>query len=523
MNMAAYWIRGELDVKALRASIVALRSRHEGLRTSFSSGSRETVSPGSEVRAFQHISATNEHCALHVVDVSSTECALSGLRGDVARGRARAEALGQMTANSLRSVDVSNLPELSRFRLFRVAEEEHLLCIEAHHAIVDGTSWGLLADDLAQGYATALGSGRTTGSEEHLPSLTDTFMRATLGGAWQYLTGQDLLPGGARPSDKNQGGNAVTTASQLPGSYVAWSTSRLRAYTAPQTLDALCEVVESLRGGENRGTTLPTDTARNLHPLWYAEMRPHRSRDLVLDEGALTAINALARRQKTTPFVALATVVLLWQRHLTGKTDLSLMVTRDGRSVAAQSAIGSFIDDTVLRCASLGTASSFSDAVATVAAAWSWTLARAEQAPLAAWDQMFASLDPLPYVMLFDWISATWGELSLEGLQVDVVPPEEESLGIAESEFEMEFDEGSGTLTWQYDCSLYGERTVDSMASALHRVLSHCADAPDAPLLPPCGRFGEVLRTELPPPPDVRRQVEGWQKKLQQALDELEK
>ena len=90
----------------------------------------------------------------------------------------------------------------------------------------------------------------------------------------------------------------------------------------------------------------------------------------------------MGRRQKTTPFVALATVVLLWQRHLTGKTDLSLMVTRDGRSVAAQSAIGSFIDDTVLRCASLGTASSFSDAVATVAAAWNWTLARAEQAPL---------------------------------------------------------------------------------------------------------------------------------------------
>jgi hypothetical protein len=88
-----------------------------------------------------------------------------------------------------------------------------------------------------------------------------------------------------------------------------------------------------------------------------------------------------------------------------------------------------------------------------VQAAWAWTLARAERAPLAAWDSIFGDLPPLPYVMLFDWISASWcaataasgagrrraiyiwrmqyctshtpllyrGELELEGLEVDVV------------------------------------------------------------------------------------------------------
>lgn len=67
----------------------------------------------------------------------------------------------------------------------------------------------------------------------------------------------------------------------------------------------------------------------------YAEMRPHRERELVLAAAHLAAINRTARAQGATPFVALATVLLLWLRALTGKTDLSLMVTRQGRTDAA--------------------------------------------------------------------------------------------------------------------------------------------------------------------------------------------
>jgi hypothetical protein len=154
----------------------------------------------------------------------------------------------------------------------------------------------------------------------------------------------------------------------------------------------------------------------------------------------------------------------------------------------------------------------------TVAAAWNTTLVQAERAPLAAWDQIFEDLDPLPYVMLFDWISASWGELSLEGLDVEVVPPPEESEGIAESEFEMEFDEESSTLTWQYDCTLYSEGRVQAMAAAFHRMLLHCARDPDGPLPAPSGAFDGVLRTDLPAADEVRKTVEAWQARVRKAL-----
>jgi hypothetical protein len=77
--------------------------------------------------------------------------------------------------------------------------------------------------------------------------------------------------------------------------------------------------------------------------------------------------------------------------------------------------------------------------------------------------------------MLFDWISESWGDLELRGLEVEAVAPPTDTEGIAESEFEMEFDEGSGVLAWQYDTTLYGEARVGVMADTLDRVLAHCA------------------------------------------------
>jgi acyl carrier protein len=465
LNTAAFWLRGPLNVEALMASISHVYHQHEALRTTFSNGSLDAFSPGSETRVYQHIaqSLPSADKMLTVIDVHEPNLA-----------RARAHALQRMSGEALAHVDVSQASSLCRFRLFRVSSDEHLFCIEAHHAIIDGTSWGLLADGLALGYSA---------------SLTP-------------LASQDQL------------------AAPAPGSYADWSTQRLTAYTRPATVQTVCEVVEHLRGGENRGTSLPTDAPRNLSPGWYAEMRPHRFMDLELDASALATVNAAAQRRGTTPFVALATIVLLWQRDLTGKSDLSLMVTRDGRTdVASQRLLGSFIDDCVLRCASLGQSSkSYSDAMTTVAAAWNTTLVQAERAPLAAWDQIFEDLDPLPYVMLFDWISASWGELSLEGLDVEVVPPPEESEGIAESEFEMEFDEESSTLTWQYDCTLYSEGRVQAMAAAFHRMLLHCARDPDGPLPAPSGAFDGVLRTDLPAADEVRKTVEAWQARVRKAL-----
>eukprot|EP01047_Picozoa_sp_COSAG01_P071460 COSAG01_NODE_11096_length_2009_cov_4.966492_2_plen_75_part_00 len=51
---------------------------------------------------------------------------------------------------------------------------------------------------------------------------------------------------------------------------------------------------------------------------------------------------------------------------------------------------------------------SFAAALSRVSREWTWAYARAEMVPLAAWDQLLPDAEPLPYVMLFDWISESW-------------------------------------------------------------------------------------------------------------------
>eukprot|EP01050_Picozoa_sp_SAG11_P033905 SAG11_NODE_11738_length_741_cov_0.607477_1_plen_214_part_10 len=207
---------------------------------------------------------------------------------DLSVQEARQTALARLSADRLRNVDVGDCQSLCRFRLYRISSSEHLFCIEAHHTYVDGTSWGLLADEVSMCYGAF--------SAQHEP----------LG-----------LP-------------------VLPMQFTDWAMRELRKYTRPATCQALVSLVETvIRGGENRGTTLPVDAPRDLQHGWWDEMRRHRHIDLVLDSSDIAAINATARTRGQTPFVALAAVIHAWQFFLTGKTDLSLMVTLSGRTDSA--------------------------------------------------------------------------------------------------------------------------------------------------------------------------------------------
>jgi hypothetical protein len=218
MNTASYWLRGQIDVAALRQSFHAIISRHEALRTSFWSDALDSFSPGAEMRCFQQVAPPNDagDCVT-VVDLSN---------GDAAAARSR--ALAAMDAGALSSIDVALAAELFRVRLWKVGALEHLLCIEAHHAVLDGTSWGLLAHELAVCYGHASDSTQQVAAASLPPSLP-----------------------------------------ALPLPYTAWSTQKLRAYTTARTADAACELIERMRGGENRGTTVPTDRPRALHRGWY--------------------------------------------------------------------------------------------------------------------------------------------------------------------------------------------------------------------------------------------------------------
>src|SRR3981189_3303886 len=109
----AYRLRGQLDVEALRRSLTRLVGRHEGLRASF--GARDGT-------PFQTI-ATPGDVRLDVrnfadIDPNEREAAVA--------------AAGQ--AQGAESFDLESAP-LYRFRLLRIAPDDHVLCVSFHHII----------------------------------------------------------------------------------------------------------------------------------------------------------------------------------------------------------------------------------------------------------------------------------------------------------------------------------------------------------------------------------------------------
>jgi len=140
------WLHGALDVDALRAALREVLSRHEVLRSRFTLG--------------------EDRLPVQVVDDSSAlelpETDLSDLPAAEARVRAEEEA-----ARSARTPFRLDRSPLIRARLLRVAAEEHLLAIVAHHAAVDADSFRLLLAEVGTLYV----AGRTgiPGTLEPLP------------------------------------------------------------------------------------------------------------------------------------------------------------------------------------------------------------------------------------------------------------------------------------------------------------------------------------------------------------------
>ena len=112
---------------------------------------------------------------------------------------------------------------------------------------------------------------------------------------------------------------------------------------------ALLETFESLRGCENRGTTLPTDAPRDLSPGWHAQLRPHAEHSVTLSLATQEGLRRVARLSGCTYFACVVAVVHAWQRRLTGKDEVVVMVTVDMRDGSTSHLAGSFISDAVLR------------------------------------------------------------------------------------------------------------------------------------------------------------------------------
>lgn len=148
-------LHGNLDIEALRRTLDEIVKRHESLRTVF---------PKDEQGPWQRV-LPPQPMALPIRDLSTLAAdAREAAAFDLARADARAP------------FDLVNGP-VFRAMLARIAEDDHVLILGAHHIAVDGWSFGVLYGELTRLYRAFL-----AGEPSPLPELPIQYADYTL---WQ--------------------------------------------------------------------------------------------------------------------------------------------------------------------------------------------------------------------------------------------------------------------------------------------------------------------------------------------------
>ncbi|MER6346057.1 amino acid adenylation domain-containing protein [Streptomyces sp. NPDC001595] len=257
--------RGALDVPALRAALTEIVRRHEVLRTRF---------------------AAAEPVPVQIVDPAGP--VTLPVRTAIAD-----EADAVVAAHLAEPFDLAAGPVL-RALLLRLGAEDHVLVLSCHHTVGDGTSTGVLRDEL-----TALYTAFATGRPSPLPELPIQYADYAL---WER----------ARP------------AGDLDAGVAYW---RERLAGAPALLELPTDrprpAVASHTGGQHRFTIGPDLTAR---------------------------LRELARAEHCTPFMLLTAVWQVLLARWSGRPDICVGTPVSGRTRSElDDLIGYFVNTVVLR------------------------------------------------------------------------------------------------------------------------------------------------------------------------------
>ncbi|MET9442273.1 amino acid adenylation domain-containing protein [Streptomyces sp. NPDC006610] len=248
-------LRGPLDASALERALAAAAARHEPLRACV------TDTDGTPV---QRVTATGPVLVRH------------DLRGTPEACR---EAVRRAELRGAEPYRLDRAP-LFRAELYRVADDEHVLLLGAHHLVSDGWSIQLLLRELAHCYAAF-----TAGGEPELRPLTAGY-----------------------------------------GDHVMWRRSRL---AGPEADRALAHWTAEL--AEPPGPGLPPGSPVPPGATEPGPSAPARAR---VDAATADAVAALAGRHGCTPFMAwLALFQILVGRH-TGQEDVVVGTAFAGRERA---------------------------------------------------------------------------------------------------------------------------------------------------------------------------------------------
>ncbi|HWS54702.1 MAG TPA: amino acid adenylation domain-containing protein, partial [Pyrinomonadaceae bacterium] len=270
---AAVRLEGELDAGALERALTEVVRRHESLRTTFPSVDgrpAQVISPPAPVE-------------LDAVDLSRLPV---GEREEEARRLAAEE--------SQRPFDLAAGP-LFRASLLRLAGDEHVLLVTAHHIVSDGWSIGILVNELSALYAA--------------------FVR-----------------------------NEEPQLAELPiqyADYAAWQ----RQWLSGRLLDEQLRYWRERLSGAPPVLELPTDRPRP--PVQTFRGSTHR---FALSAETSRAAARLAEREGATPFMLLLAAFDALLYRYTGQSDVVVGTAVAGRTRAeTERLIGFFVNTLALR------------------------------------------------------------------------------------------------------------------------------------------------------------------------------